>query len=125
MQGDLVPLANLRVLVVEDESIVAMMIEEFLIELGCIVVGSAARLGQALELARSVEVDLAVLDLNLAGEMSYPVAELLRARGVPVIFATGYGSDGLSERFNDARVLPKPYNMLQLADALRAKCPRR
>jgi CheY-like chemotaxis protein len=125
MQGDLVPLANLRVLVVEDESIVAMMIEEFLIELGCIVVGSAARLGQALELARSVEVDMAVLDLNLAGEMSYPVAELLRARGVPVIFATGYGSDGLSERFNDSRVLPKPYNMLQLADALRAKCPRR
>ena len=55
--------------------------------------------GEALELARSVEVDMAVLDLNLAGEMSYPVAEVLQARGVPMIFAIGYGSDGLSEMF--------------------------
>lgn len=65
MNGDPALLANLRILVVEDESIVAMMLEEFLIDLGCIVVGSAARLGEALDLARSLEIDMAVLDLKV------------------------------------------------------------
>jgi CheY-like chemotaxis protein len=111
-------LANERVLVVEDESIVAMMLEDYLDELGCIVAASAARLNQALELARSLDIDIAVLDLNLAGEMSYPVAEVLQARGVPVVFATGYGSAGLSAQFHGAPVLSKPYTMDQLASAL-------
>jgi CheY-like chemotaxis protein len=118
MQDDTASLADQRVLVVEDESLLAMMLEEFLDELGCIVVGSAARLKEALEMARSLEIDMAVLDLNLAGEMSYPVAEILQARGVPVVFATGYGSDGLSARFCGASVLPKPYTQNQLAHAL-------
>ena len=99
---------------------VAMMLEEFLEELGCIVAGSAARLGVALAMARSLDLDMAVLDLNLAGEMSYPVAEVLQARGVPVVFATGYGSAGLSGRFPGAPVLSKPYNMVQLESALLA-----
>jgi CheY-like chemotaxis protein len=120
MQTDMAALADMRVLVVEDESLVAMMLEEYLAELGCIVVGSAARLGEALEMAGSLEIDLAVLDLNLAGEMSYPVAELLQTRGVPLMFATGYGSAGLSERFRGAYVLSKPYNLVQLANALHA-----
>ena len=76
--------------------------------------------GEALELARSVEVDMAVLDLNLAGEMSYPAAEVLQARGVPMIFAIGYGSDGLSEMFRGVPAMSKPYNMVQLANALLA-----
>ncbi len=63
---------------------------------------------------------MAVLDLNLAGEMSYPVAEILQARGVPVIFATGYGSSGLSGKFQGAPVLSKPYNLEQLTTALLA-----
>ena len=110
MQGDAARLANRRVLVVEDESMVAMMLEEYLDELGCIIAGSAARLHEALEMAGSLEIDMAVLDLNLAGEMSYPVAEILQARGVPVVFATGYGSSGLSGKFQGAPVLSKPYN---------------
>jgi len=120
MSSDSVRLANRRILVVEDESMVAMMLEDYLDELGCIVAGSAARLGEALEMARSLELDMAVLDLNLAGEMSYPVAEVLQTRGVPVVFATGYGSAGLSGKFPDAPVLSKPYNIEQLENALLA-----
>ncbi len=118
MHGSADRLANRRVLVVEDESMVAMMLEDYLDALGCIVVGSAARLQEALEMARSLELDVAVLDLNLAGEMSYPVAEVLQARGVPVVFATGYGVSGLSGKFQGAPVLSKPYNMVQLETAL-------
>ena len=101
-----------------------MMLEEYLAELGCTVIGSASRLGEALDMAGSLEIDMAVLDLNLAGEMSYPVAEILQARGIHVVFATGYGSDGLSPRFHGAPVLSKPYSMVQLANALRSTIGR-
>ena len=100
------PLKGLRVLVVEDEG------------LGCDVVGHASRLSDALEKARILQLDAAVLDLNLAGHMSYPVAELLLARGISVIFSTGYGAASLPAGWRDVPVLCKPFKADQLAQAL-------
>lgn len=112
-------LAGLRVLVVEDESMIAMLVEDFLEELGCVVVGSASRLEDALAKAHAPDVDIALLDVNLAGQVSYPVAETLRARGIPFVFATGYGSAALPAALQGAPVLPKPFTQSQLAEALR------
>ena len=107
-----------RVLVVEDESLVAMLIEGYLEELGHEVARTAARLDEALALARTLDLDVAVLDVNLAGELSYPVAEALRQRGVPFLFATGYGTAGLPEELRGVPVLPKPFEQEQLRRAI-------
>lgn len=93
-------LDGLRVLIVEDETLISMLMEVYLEQLGCSVVGSASRLDEAVEMAGRLEMDAAVLDVNLAGKMSYPVAEVLRARGVPFVFATGYGLGGLPDRMH-------------------------
>ena len=111
-------LAGKRVLVVEDEGLVSMMIEEYLDGLGCEVAGAAARLKEALAMARTLDFDLAVLDVNLGGELSYPAAEALRERGVPFLFATGYGVAGLPDALRGAPVLPKPFRQAQLAEAM-------
>ena len=100
--------AGRRILVVEDEPLVAMLLEDLLLELGLEVIGPALRLERALELARSEPMDAAILDVNLAGERSYAVAEQLAARGIPFAFATGYGSPGL-DRNLDAPLLRKPF----------------
>lgn len=112
-------LAGTRVLVVEDEAMVAMLIEDFLVELGCKVAASAARLDAALEQARMQGIDVAVLDVNLAGQLSYPVASVLRTRGIPFVFATGYPPSNLPPEMQSAPVLSKPFTLQQLADALR------
>lgn len=82
----------LKVLVVEDESIVALDIENMLEEMGCVVVASVPRLVKALNLAESLDFDLAVLDINLAGEVVYPLAFRLAQRGTPFLFTTGYST---------------------------------
>ena len=111
-------LVGLRVLIVEDDSLLAMLVEAQLEEFGCAVVGSAGRLGEAVDKARSLPVDVGLLDVNLAGEMSYPVAAVLRARNVPVVFATGYGPSGLPPEWRSVPILTKPFMKRQLADAL-------
>lgn len=113
-------LSGARVLVVEDEAMVSMLVEEFLEELGCEVTGIASRLDDALEKAGSLTLDLALLDVNLAGRLSYPVAELLLARGIPVVFVTGYGAAALPEALHGVPVLSKPFRRNQLAAALQA-----
>jgi CheY-like chemotaxis protein len=115
-------LIGLRVLVVEDEPIVAMLVEEYLEDLGCKVVAVATRLNDALKQARTLDLDAGVLDVNLAGELSYPVAEVLRDRTVPFLFATGYGSAGKPTSMFDAPVLSKPFRMKQLAEILLKVC---
>ena len=112
-------LTGKRVLVVEDEALAAMLLEDNLESLGCTVVGTAARLEAAEQQARSAAIDVATLDVNLAGKLSYPVAEILRGRDIPFVFATGYGSLALPEQFRDCVVLTKPYSQGQLAEALR------
>lgn len=119
-------LTGLRVFVVEDEAILAIMIEESLEELGCHVAGVAAELHDAVEKARILALDVGMLDVNLAGQQSYPVAEILRARGIPFIFATGYGVAGLPPQLRDVPILAKPFRQSQLAAALSAVCcPRK
>ncbi len=105
-------------LVVEDDSLISMMLEEFLEDLGCDVVGSAANLREGLRQAGALALDFAVLDVNLAGEMSYPIAQLLLARKVPFLFATGYGSDGLPVNLRGAQVLAKPFDLRDLQAAM-------
>ena len=83
-----------RVLVVEDEPLIAMLVQEWLEELNCSVVGPAASVTGALELIAGVELHGAVLDVSLGKEKSFPIADELRKRGVPFAFATGYGIEG-------------------------------
>ena len=111
-------LEGLRVLVVEDEMMVSMLIEDMLAELGCEVVGPASRLDEAMALAREAEVDCAVLDVNLGGQPIFPVADLLRERGRPFAFATGYGDAGLRETDKGSPVLQKPFREGDLARVL-------
>jgi CheY-like chemotaxis protein len=109
---------GLRVLVVEDEMMVSMLIEDMLGELGCLVVGPASRLEDALALARDAEMDCAVLDVNLAGQPIFPLADLLRQRGLPFAFATGYGDAGVRDVDRGAPVLQKPFREGDLAKVL-------
>ncbi len=104
----------LRVLVVEDEMMVILDLEDMLEELGHVVAGVATRIDQALDLARSGSFDLAVLDINVAGEVSFPVAILLQQRGVPVIFASGYDAQVLPEEFRRHGLLQKPFRTAAL-----------
>lgn len=117
--GDAANLAGLKVLVVEDEMLVSMLVEDMLADLGCTVVGPAAELEEAMSLAQSADIDLALLDVNLGGRPIFPVADALKARGVPFAFASGYGEAGLSEDHRGAAVLQKPFREADLAKALR------
>ncbi len=108
----------LRVLIVEDEMTIALLLEDMVEELGHQVAGLAMRLPQAMELATSRAFDLAILDVNLDGHMSYPVAEVLAGRGVPYVFATGYGATGIEPRYRDGVILKKPYGMDDIRGAI-------
>ena len=99
-----------RVLVVEDEAIIAMLVEDMVLEFGSEVVGPVAKLDDALELARFAELDAAILDINVGGSVVFPVADILSERGIPFIFATGYGARGLPPRYQDSQTLPKPFS---------------
>jgi DNA-binding response OmpR family regulator len=112
------PLLDLRVLVVEDESLVAMLIEEYLADFGCAPACSVSRVGKALKALKSTEVDAAVLDVNVAGESVAPIAEILEQRGVPFIFASGYGAGGIEERWAGRPMLQKPFSARELHAAL-------
>jgi len=109
----------LRVLVVEDEGLVAMMLEDLLDDLGCELAGSVASVGAALAwIEAGGEADAALLDVNLGGEPVFPVAEALRARGVPFAFTTGYGENH-DPRFGDAILLGKPIRLDRLVATLK------
>ncbi len=113
-------LEGLRVFFVEDETMVALNLEDMLADLGCEVVGTAMRVGKALDaLNAHVEPDVAILDVNVAGERVFPVAELLTERQVPIIFATGYDRDGLPETWHRHTILQKPYTQDDVSRSLR------
>ena len=88
-----------------------MLIEDMLVEMGFEILGPAMRLEPALEMAREESFDLAVLDVNLANEQSFPVAQVLNERGIPYVFATGYGLTGLNGRFQEVTTLQKPFEV--------------
>jgi CheY-like chemotaxis protein len=107
-----------RVLVVEDEMLVAMLVEDILEELGLEVAGICTHLDDALKRAASEEVDFVLLDVNLDGKRSFPVADILRARKIPFVFATGYGSKVLEADYADVPTLAKPFMFGDLKQAL-------
>lgn len=103
-----------KILIVEDEALVAMLIEDMVVELGHEVAGVAKSLDDALLMAQCLKFDLALLDINLNGQKSLPVAQMLAERGIPFLFASGYGASGLDERFIDNPILDKPFSIAQL-----------
>jgi CheY-like chemotaxis protein len=107
-----------RILVVEDELMIRMLLEDMLAELGCTVAAAAARLDEALELAQTADFDIAILDVNLGGQPIMPVADILAARGTPFVFATGYGERGLPNNHRDRPALKKPFQLGSLKRAL-------
>jgi len=111
-------LTGLRVLVVEDEGSIALLIEGMLEDLGCEVAASVATVRKALTAAQTETFDFAVLDVNLDGELVFPVAEILMRRELPFVFSTGYGRVGVPETFKDCEVLNKPYTIEDLKIAL-------
>jgi CheY-like chemotaxis protein len=108
-------LHGLRLLVLEDEMMVLLLVEDMLTDLGCTVVGPASSVAAALQLVAAEAIDAALLDVNLGhGESGYPVAEQLAARGIPFAFVTGYGADVLPDRFRGRPTLQKPFQMAAL-----------
>lgn len=113
-----------RILVVEDEMMIAMLIEDMVTDLGHQVVGPAMTLDEALKLAVTAEIDCAILDMNLGhGNFSTPVATVLSERGIPFMFATGYGSAVLDQTFQNTPILRKPFPMDALARTLASVLP--
>ena len=112
--------AGKRVLIVEDELLVALSLEDTLRGLGCAVIGPVATLGEALRIADDVDADLAILDVNLRGEQVFPAAEILAGRGIPLVFCSGFvGAAPLPSCFGDALQVPKPYTDRVIANAVR------
>jgi CheY-like chemotaxis protein len=110
--------AKRRVLVVEDEMMVAMLIEDVLTDNGFEIAGFATNVAQALELVGTADFDAAVLDLNLAGVETYPIATELTRRGIPFVFSTGYGAAGLNGDYKTVPVVQKPFEDHQLVHAV-------
>jgi CheY-like chemotaxis protein len=113
-------LSGRRVLVIEDESLVMMLLEDTLSEIGCEVAGMASRVNEALEKASSLSFDVAILDVNLDGNSTFDVADFLASRHIPFVFATGYGAANFLTRFKGVPVLQKPFQQTDLEAALRA-----
>lgn len=112
------PLEGLRVVIVEDEATVLMALDDMLTDLGCSVVGSAARMASARTLLARTDFDAAVLDLNLVGERIDALAKDLVIRHVPFIFATGYGHEDLAPVLQDAALVAKPYTQADIERSL-------
>lgn len=116
--------ARFRVLVVEDEPLIGMDIEYAVEGLGHEVIGPIAELGEALNLAANEALGCAILDINIRGGNSYPVADILLKRGLPVLLLSGYGKQTLPERLHAEAHLSKPFTADQLDEEIRNLCAR-
>ena len=112
--------AGCSVFLVEDEVMIRMMVADMLEELGFSVAAEAGEINEAIKLAQSTSFDLAILDVNVNGKVISPVAELIQARNLPFIFATGYGSSGLPEQYRDRPALQKPFQLDALGKTIEA-----
>ena len=110
---------GLRVLIVEDESMIAMLMEDMLLDMGCVIVGVSTGVEDAIERISTVVFDAAILDLNLNGRPSYPVAQVLRDKSIPFLLSTGYGTAGVPQEFSHVPTLTKPFRQPDLEQALR------
>ena len=111
------PLKNVRVLVVEDEPLLALELQDLLTDLGCVIAGVAGRLETALPFAGTLEFDVAILDVNLGTERIDRAAETIAGRGLPIVYTTGYGTAGGSG-LAPGEVVTKPYDQAMIAAAL-------
>jgi DNA-binding response OmpR family regulator len=111
-------LEGIRVLVVEDEFLIATLIEDMLVSAGCMVAGPIPRLSEALDAVDRGTFDAAVLDINLGGDRVYPVADALSRRNVPFVFVTGYSSGALPSEYDERPRLCKPFKMADLLGKL-------
>lgn len=106
------------VFLVEDEVMIRMMVADMLEELGYRIAAEAGEVSEALKLVQVTDFDVAILDVNVNGKVITPVAELIKAKGRPFIFATGYGSSGLPEEYRDRPALQKPFQLETLAQVI-------
>jgi CheY-like chemotaxis protein len=107
-----------RILIVEDEPMIRLLLEDMLSDLGYVIAGEAARVPEALDAVSSADFDLAILDLMLEGEPSLPVADALAARGRDFVFASGYGESGVPPAHRSRLILKKPFQVDQLDEIL-------
>jgi CheY-like chemotaxis protein len=112
-----------RVLVVEDELMIRMLLQDMLTDLGHTLAGEAGRIDEAVTLAKQGDFDVAILDVNLNGQPISPVVEILLERGLPFVFATGYGQRGVPEPYRQTPTLQKPFQADALAQAIAAAVP--
>ncbi len=119
-----VSLTGRRILVVEDDMMIAVVIEEALQGMGCIVVGPVGKLDGALRLADDADIDAAILDVTIRGGQVFPVAERLQSRGVPFALASGYGDWALPDAFRNQPRLTKPFTVHELRARVLALCDR-
>ncbi len=110
--------AGKRILIVEDEMMIRMLLEGMLDDLGHTVAGEAGAIDEALALAKKADFDVALLDVNLNGRSITPVVEVLIARGLPFVFASGYGERGVPEPYRGSPTLQKPFQAEALAEAI-------
>jgi DNA-binding response OmpR family regulator len=113
-----------RILVVDDEPLISMLVEDWLTELGCEVAGPVASVADGLKFAESTELDGAILDVNLGNETCFALADALRNRGVPLAFATGDGTLGEVSDFPDPIVVSKPFDFETVKTAVEALLKR-
>lgn len=113
------PLSGRNILIVEDESLVAMLLETILEDMGCTTIGPASSVEEGLALIEDgTALDAALLDVNVAGVKIFPIAEALAARDVPFVFSTGYGEGGLPDEWKGRPTLQKPFSEAAVQDAL-------
>lgn len=109
---------DFRVLVVEDEVLISMLIEDMLADIGCKCIEVAPSVEAALEALKTSEPDFAMLDINLNGKRSFPIADVLTSREIPFVFLSGYGAHGLERPYDGAKVLQKPFALNDLETCL-------
>jgi CheY-like chemotaxis protein len=107
-----------RILVVEDEYLIRMLLEDMLADLGYEIAGAVGTVAEAADLAATAEIDIAILDVNLDGKEIYPVAAILASRGLPFVFVSGYGEGSLAEPFRNRPSLQKPFQADHLKTTL-------
>lgn len=118
VSGEIVPPERFRVLVVEDEMLLAMLMEDTIADFGCDVVGPVARVADGVRLANTERLDGAILDINVAGTDVYPVARELAERRIPFIFVSGYGAGILPHEWRGRPTLQKPFDPKDLAQSM-------
>jgi len=120
MPGNFKAASRTSILLVEDEVMISMMVADMLEELGYTIAGEAGDIDEGIRLVQAVDFDIAILDVNVNGKVITPVAEAVQMRGLPLVFATGYGAQGLPEKFRDRPTLQKPFQIETLARTIEA-----